>query len=344
MSSVELTRQAPPTSRRLRPARGRRRPPVLPVPAPGRGLDDRRPTEDPPVRQDERRVAGRRRRLRRRRARRQPRGAAWSRPISWRGTPAGATMIDHVSDGRDTLGAGLAARRRGDARLARTPARRCPGLDAPFDTYASMTHLLGAEGGRPMTPPRALAYLCSALPDDVRRCRTSRHVPGEWSKALWPAERSDLARRSTGRWPTTCRQRRPVGPLRAVAPGIGAAPPPAPTDPGVDHLVLAGDWTDCGINAGCIEAAAVSGIQAAAAVEGRPLTDRVLGPLTWDWAMTKTSRPAARGAVRAARRCSTRSQPRGDRWTAATAGHFGQLGSTTCSGGPSTPPCGSPRS
>jgi hypothetical protein len=27
----------------------------------------------------------------------------------------------------------------------------------------------------------------------------------------------------------------------------------------------------------------ISGLQAAAAVEGRPLCDRVLGPLTWDW-------------------------------------------------------------
>ena len=52
---------------------------------------------------------------------------------------------------------------------------------------------------------------------------------------------------------------------------------------GLDNLVLAGDWIDCGLNAGCIEAAVVSGIQAAAAIEGRPLCDRVLGPLTWDF-------------------------------------------------------------
>ena len=52
---------------------------------------------------------------------------------------------------------------------------------------------------------------------------------------------------------------------------------------GLDNLVLAGDWTNCGLNAGCIEAAVISGLEAAAGAEGRVLTDRVLGPLTWDW-------------------------------------------------------------
>ena len=39
---------------------------------------------------------------------------------------------------------------------------------------------------------------------------------------------------------------------------------------GFDNLFLAGDWTDNGINAGCIEAAVLSGLQAANAVLGRP--------------------------------------------------------------------------
>jgi hypothetical protein len=36
-----------------------------------------------------------------------------------------------------------------------------------------------------------------------------------------------------------------------------------PDESGYDNLVLAGDWTDCGMNAGCIEAAVRSGLQAA---------------------------------------------------------------------------------
>ena len=52
-----------------------------------------------------------------------------------------------------------------------------------------------------------------------------------------------------------------------------------PDRSGYANLVLAGDWTDCGINAGCIEAAAVSGLQAANALLGRPRWDRIGGLL-----------------------------------------------------------------
>jgi len=44
-------------------------------------------------------------------------------------------------------------------------------------------------------------------------------------------------------------------------------------------MVLAGDWTDCGLNAGCVEAAVVSGLQAANALLGRHRFHRILG--TW---------------------------------------------------------------
>jgi uncharacterized protein with NAD-binding domain and iron-sulfur cluster len=46
---------------------------------------------------------------------------------------------------------------------------------------------------------------------------------------------------------------------------------------GFDNLYLAGDWTDNGLNAGCIEAAVLSGLQAANAVLGRPRMHRIGG-------------------------------------------------------------------
>jgi len=46
---------------------------------------------------------------------------------------------------------------------------------------------------------------------------------------------------------------------------------------GYDNLVLAGDWTDCGMNAGCIEAAVMSGLQAANALLGRGRFHRIRG-------------------------------------------------------------------
>ena len=48
---------------------------------------------------------------------------------------------------------------------------------------------------------------------------------------------------------------------------------------GYDNLFLAGDWTDSGLNAGCIEAAVLSGLQAANAVDLRPRNHRILGLL-----------------------------------------------------------------
>ena len=39
-----------------------------------------------------------------------------------------------------------------------------------------------------------------------------------------------------------------------------------PDDSGYANLMLAGDWTDCGLNAGCLEAATRSGVIAARAI------------------------------------------------------------------------------
>ena len=46
---------------------------------------------------------------------------------------------------------------------------------------------------------------------------------------------------------------------------------------GFDNLFLAGDWTDNGLNAGCIEAAVLGGLQAANAVLGRSRNYRIAG-------------------------------------------------------------------
>jgi uncharacterized protein with NAD-binding domain and iron-sulfur cluster len=50
-----------------------------------------------------------------------------------------------------------------------------------------------------------------------------------------------------------------------------------PDESGYDNLVLAGDWTDSGMNAGCIEAAALSGLESANALLGRNRYHRVRG-------------------------------------------------------------------
>ena len=49
---------------------------------------------------------------------------------------------------------------------------------------------------------------------------------------------------------------------------------------GFDNLYLAGDWTDNGVNAGCVEAAVISGIQAADGILKRPKT--AIGDGFWE--------------------------------------------------------------
>ncbi len=50
-----------------------------------------------------------------------------------------------------------------------------------------------------------------------------------------------------------------------------------PGDTGFDNLVFAGDWTLCGLNSGCVEAAVISGLAAAAAVDGTNPRRPVIG-------------------------------------------------------------------
>jgi uncharacterized protein with NAD-binding domain and iron-sulfur cluster len=49
------------------------------------------------------------------------------------------------------------------------------------------------------------------------------------------------------------------------------------TDPAFPNLFLAGDWTACTLNAGCMEAATISGMLCASAMTGYPARDEIVG-------------------------------------------------------------------
>jgi hypothetical protein len=179
------------------------------------------------------------------------------------------------------------------------PGATLSGWDKPFDTYSSMSQLLPLEDWPASEAPRGLSYLCSSLPDepghDERSVRAAVvRVLEERIHDLWP-----LARGPQGfRW-------------EVLHGGLEAQFVTAATDPsdryvqslpgtdryrlrvdesGFGNLVLAGDWTNCGLNAGCIEAAVLSGLQAANTILGRPLMDGVLG--SW----YPTNRPGDTGS------------------------------------------------
>ena len=51
----------------------------------------------------------------------------------------------------------------------------------------------------------------------------------------------------------------------------------SPLDNTYDNLTIAGDWTDCGYNAGCVEAAVMSGRLAAHAISLWPPLEEITG-------------------------------------------------------------------
>ena len=167
----------------------------------------------------------------------------------------------------------------------------------PLDTWASMPQVIDAEDWPNDERPRTIAYFCGTL--DTPPGEDGDHLARVHRNALQFVER-DLAGLLPGvevdgavRWDLLCGADGASGAdaLRTqhivanVDPSDRYVQSPAGTDryrlrpdeSGYENVVLAGDWTDCGLNAGCIEAAVMSGLQAANAVLGRSQFHRIAG-------------------------------------------------------------------
>jgi uncharacterized protein with NAD-binding domain and iron-sulfur cluster len=177
------------------------------------------------------------------------------------------------------------------------------GCGEPFDTFASMSQTLPFEDWPEDQQPVTAASFCAVLPDSdlahpkgadahaddtIVRDNAMRFLDDRIAR-LWPAAvqngefRWDLL---SGDVDATGRERFSSQYWRANTdpsdryvqslPGTGRFRLAADAS-GFDNLFLAGDWIDSGLNAGCIEAAVLAGVQAANAVEGRPLVDATVG-------------------------------------------------------------------
>ncbi|CAN3127128.1 FAD-dependent oxidoreductase [Mycobacterium sp. smrl_JER01] len=174
----------------------------------------------------------------------------------------------------------------------------------PFDTWASMPQTLWAEDWPADDRPGTVAYFCGAFdapwptrePHDayVRRSRAAVHAA-----ALRYLERHvglylPGAMTVDGfAWHLLCGADGHRGADALATQHVSVNIDPSdryvqsvpgsdkyrlrPDEGGYDNLVLAGDWTDCGMNAGCIEAAVMSGLQAANALLGRGRFYRIRG-------------------------------------------------------------------
>ncbi|MGA6973011.1 MAG: FAD-dependent oxidoreductase [Candidatus Binatus sp.] len=175
----------------------------------------------------------------------------------------------------------------------------------PFETWADMSHLIREE--RWKVSPGAIAYFCSALTDPVMLQETSdkdyperrrlevrenaiRYLNNDIAQ-LWPKA---LRRRGEFRWDLLMDPQGKLPSRKARAGNQSSfdsqhwAANVNPTDryvlslPGTqkyrispldntyDNLTVAGDWTTCGLDAGCVEAAVISGRLAAHAISSSP--------------------------------------------------------------------------
>ena len=161
------------------------------------------------------------------------------------------------------------------------PASTVSGYLPPFDTYASMTHLLEVEDWPADDPPGTLGYFCGSLlledpdadPLPVVTANAEAFLD-DHAGHFWPYASRFGSNLVVDRY------------LRANTEGSQRYVQSLPgsqrhrlrvDESGYAGLVLAGDWTNCGLNAGCIEAAVISGLEAANTVLGRPLMAGIAG-------------------------------------------------------------------
>ena len=180
----------------------------------------------------------------------------------------------------------------------------------PFETWADMSHLIREE--RWKNNPKAIAYFCSVLKDPVsprevsadgylRRRRLEvrdnaiRYLNHEIVQ-LWPkVTRRDEFRwdllmdpkeKASGRKAHRCSEARfdsqywtanvnPSDQYVLSLPGTQKYRI-SPLDNTYDNLTIAGDWTTCGLDAGCVEAAVISGRLAAHAISSSPALEEIV--------------------------------------------------------------------
>jgi uncharacterized protein with NAD-binding domain and iron-sulfur cluster len=202
-----------------------------------------------------------------------------------------------------------------DALGWRFPSVTLSGFVEPFDTWADMSHLLPREHW-PTTgrEPRSLAYFCSVLADDPaaparpepgffcdyvprRRALVRRHF-GDFLEQqvheLWPRARDaagfrwELLVAPDPREDAIVRGRdrvehqyvsanvNPSDRFTLTLPG-STKHRISPLDATYDNLTIVGDYTACGFNESCVEAAVMSGRLGAHAISRLPRLEAIVG-------------------------------------------------------------------
>jgi len=177
------------------------------------------------------------------------------------------------------------------------------GCGEPFDTFASLSQTLPFEDWPEDERPLTATSFCAALPKtairdaadprEVVRANAVRFLERR-SPMLWPGA---VGADGRFRWDLLCGNGSD-SPAASPQARFASQYWRANTDPsdryvqslpgsdhyrlradgsGFDNLFLAGDWIDSGLNAGCIEAATLGGLQAANAIHGAGVDEGTSG-------------------------------------------------------------------
>ena len=173
------------------------------------------------------------------------------------------------------------------------------GLPTGFQTWADMTHTLASERAwrerkgmalAPSQEPKSVAYFCGVVqedPDPARRNVTQLRA------TRMSAIQDDMQQTMRELWPNAFPTRESTLSLSGDPHyQVNLEPPErytqsipgtvryriSPLDDWIANMSVAGDWTACGIDAGCVESAVISGMLAAYAITNdQPAPHTIVG-------------------------------------------------------------------
>jgi uncharacterized protein with NAD-binding domain and iron-sulfur cluster len=218
--------------------------------------------------------------------------------------PAWRDMVDHVATVQ-TQSAQLWLAESFDELGADWRPAIIGGYLEPFDTIADMPQIIERESWP--EPVGAIAYLCNTMPtpdeppprshvgypaqqDALVKQNFTRFLANDvmpfWPRAVYryprefrwdllldPEGRAGEARLEAQYWRANVN---PSDRYVLSLPGTSRYRL-APGNSHFDNLFLAGDWTFCGLNCGCVEAAVTSGLLCASAITGSPRPEEISG-------------------------------------------------------------------
>jgi Flavin containing amine oxidoreductase len=195
------------------------------------------------------------------------------------------------------------------------PPTNVSGFVEPFDTWADMTHVAATEAHA--VPPRSIAYFCNVLPRPAGPRAATGEAWATWYKEQNERVKDSAVRfleqDVAHLWPGAVHEGRfrweLLSPMAAEGAPDGAAPSArasafnsqfwtanvrpsdaytqalpgsaryriSPLEATYKNLTIAGDWTQCGLNMGCVEAAVMSGRLAAHAISQHPALESIVG-------------------------------------------------------------------